>query len=203
MALQDSLDQLKELDVSDLDMSNLGSWPSPVKAIVLVLVLLLVLVGGYYLVLTEKQKALETAQREEQTLRTEYEDKAEQAANLEEYREQKIEMERMFDSLLSQLPKDTEVPGLLEDITRTALDNELRIESIELNPEVRTEFYIELPISIVVQGDYHKVGSFVSGVANLSRIVTLHDFDIEPENGPTDLKMTILAKTYRYLDEEA
>lgn len=203
MAMQDSLDQLKDLDLSDLDMSNVGSWPSAVKAIALLLVLLLVLGGGYYFVLTDKQKALEVAQKEEQRLRDEYEDKAEQAANLEEYREQKIEMERMFDSLLSQLPKDTEVPGLLEDITRTALDNELRIESIELRPENRTEFYIELPISIVVEGDYHKVGSFVSGVANLSRIVTLHDFDIEPEDGPTDLKMQILAKTYRYLDEEA
>ncbi|MCR9278133.1 MAG: type 4a pilus biogenesis protein PilO [Pseudomonadaceae bacterium] len=203
MALQDSLDQLKDFDLSDLDVNNIGNWPGIVKAILLALVFVLFVVGGYYLVLTEKQQALEKAQKQEVSLRSEYESKAEQAANLEEYREQKAEMERMFDSLLSQLPKDTEVPGLLEDITRTALDNELTIESIELRPENRTEFYIELPIQIVVEGDYHKIGTFVSGVANLSRIVTLHDFTIQPESSPNELKMDILAKTYRYLDEEA
>lgn len=203
MALQDSMDQLKDFDLSDLDVNNIGNWPGIVKGILLALVFVLFLVGGYYLVLTDKQQALEKAQKQEVSLRSEYESKAEQAANLEEYRQQKAEMERMFDSLLSQLPKDTEVPGLLEDITRTALDNELTIESIELRPENRTEFYIELPIQIVVEGDYHKIGTFVSGVANLSRIVTLHDFTIKPESGPNALKMDILAKTYRYLDEEA
>ncbi len=203
MALQDSIDQLKDFDLSDLDVNNIGNWPGIVKGILLALVFILFLVGGYYMVLTEKQQALEKAQKQETSLRSEYESKAEQAANLEEYRQQKAEMERMFDSLLSQLPKDTEVPGLLEDITRTALDNELTIESIELRPENRTEFYIELPIQIVVEGDYHKIGTFVSGVANLSRIVTLHDFTIKPESSPNALKMDILAKTYRYLDEEA
>lgn len=203
MALQDSIDQLKDFDLSDLDVNNIGNWPGIVKGILLAIVFIAFLIGGYYFVLTEKQQALEKAQKQEASLRTEYESKAEQAANLEEYREQKAEMERMFDSLLSQLPKDTEVPGLLEDITRTALDNELTIESIELKPENRTEFYIELPIQIVVEGDYHKIGTFVSGVANLSRIVTLHDFTIQPESSPNALKMDILAKTYRYLDEEA
>ena len=111
-------------------------------------------------------------------------------------------MEATFGALLKQLPSDTEVPGLLEDITRTAIDNELVIESIDLQPERRTEFYVELPIDIVVEGDYHKIGSFVSGVANLSRIVTLHDFDVKPESSVNHLKMSILAKTYRYLDEE-
>ena len=111
-------------------------------------------------------------------------------------------MQATFGALLRQLPSDTEVPGLLEDITRTALDHELTIESITLQPERRTEFYVELPIDIVVGGDYHKISSFVSGVANLSRIVTLHDFKIAPASSPTDLKMTILAKTYRYLEDE-
>ena len=110
-------------------------------------------------------------------------------------------MEATFGALLKQLPSDTEVPGLLEDITRTAIDNELVIESIDLQPERRTEFYVELPIDIVVEGDYHKIGAFVSGVANLSRIVTLHDFEVRPESSVNHLKMNILAKTYRYLDE--
>ena len=113
----------------------------------------------------------------------------------------KQEMEAAFGALLRQLPSDTEVPGLIEDITRTALDNELTIESIDLQPEAKTEFYIELPINIVVEGGYHKIGSFVSGVANLSRIVTLHDFKIKPTKSNLLLRMEITAKTYRYLEE--
>lgn len=201
MAFKDSLDQLRNFDVADLDLNNVGSWPAAVKGIVMVLALLLVLGGGYYFYVTDKQTMLQQAQMKERDLRQDFEAKSFQAANLEAYRQQKIEMQTAFDGLLRQLPSDTEVPGLLEDITRTALDNELRIESIDLQEERRTEFYIELPIQIVVEGNYHKIGSFVSGVANLSRIVTLHDFTIQPQDSPNQLKMSILAKTYRYLEE--
>jgi len=202
MALQDTLDQLRSFDVGDLDVNNVGAWPAAIKAAILVLLFIVVLVAGYFLYLTDKQTALETAQRQEGTLRSEYESKAFQAANLEQYRQQKEEMEATFGALLRQLPSDTEVPGLLEDITLSALDNDLKIESIDLQPEHKAEFYIELPINIVVQGDYHDIGAFVSGVANLSRIVTLHDFTIRPQDSATNLKMTIVAKTYRYVDEE-
>jgi type IV pilus assembly protein PilO len=146
---------------------------------------------------------LERAEAKEMELRADYEVKAEKAANLEEYRSQKQQMEATFGALLKQLPQDTEVPGLLDDITRTALDNELTIESIDLQEERQLEFYVELPIDIVVEGNYHKIGTFVSGVAALSRIVTLHDFVLEPQGSPLNLKLKILAKTYRYLDEEA
>ncbi len=202
MALKDSLEQLQNFDLADLDMNNVGSWPGPVKVIVMVLLFVLVLGGGYSLYISDKREALERAAQKEQELRQDFEAKSFKAANLEAYRQQKIEMETQFEGLLRQLPSDTEVPGLLEDITRTAIDNELKIESIDLQDEQRTEFYVELPIQIVVEGNYHKIGSFVSGVANLSRIVTLHDFKIEPQKSPQDLKMSILAKTYRYLDEE-
>lgn len=202
MAFKDSLEQLQNFDLSDLDVNNIGSWPGPVKAIVMALAFVLVLGGGYYLHLTDKQTELERAGIKEQELRKDFETKSFKAANLDAYRAQMAEMETTFEALLRQLPSDTEVPGLIEDITRTALDNELTIESIDLQDEVRTEFYIELPIQIVVEGNYHKIGSFVSGVANLSRIVTLHDFKIEPQNSPLNLKMSILAKTYRYLDED-
>lgn len=207
MALQDTLDQLRGFDFNELDVSNIGSWPAAVKALLMVIVFLLVAGLGYTLYLTDKQEQLERVQAKEQDLRRDYETKSERAANLDAYRRQAQEMEATFGALLKQLPSDTEVPGLLEDITRTALDNELKIESIDLRDEVRTEFYIELPIDIVVEGNYHKIGSFVSGVANLSRIVTLHDFEITPEDGqknqnPENLKMVILAKTYRYLDED-
>lgn len=201
MALQDSLEQLQSIDFNNLDVNNIGSWPGVVKAILLLFLLLLVLGGGYYWSITDKQKQLEVAEAQEQDLRKEYEDKAAQAANLEALRQQKAEMEAAFGALLRQLPSDTEVPGLIEDITRTALDNELTIESIDLQPEKKTEFYIELPINIVVEGGYHKIGSFVSGVANLSRIVTLHDFEIKPTKSNLLLRMEITAKTYRYLEE--
>ena len=201
MAMQDSLDQLRSLDVSDLDINNIGSWPGAVKVILVILLFVIVLGLGYYLHITDKQDKLDREVAEEQELRKEYEDKAAQAANLEAYRQQKQEMEAAFGALLRQLPSDTEVPGLLEDITRTAVDNELNIESINLQAERKTEFYVELPIEIVVEGGYHKIGSFVSGVANLSRIVTLHDFRIEPQRDSTLLRMEILAKTYRYLEE--
>ncbi len=201
MALQDTLEQLQNFDFGDLDINNIGSWPTVVKSIIMLLLLIAVLGGGYYAYLTDKQTTLDTVEAKETELRRDYEAKAFQAANLDAYRKQKDEMEATFGALLKQLPSDTEVPGLLEDITRTAIDNELVIESIDLQPERQTEFYVELPIDIVVEGDYHKIGSFVSGVANLSRIVTLHDFQIQPESSVNDLKMTILAKTYRYLDE--
>ncbi len=203
MAMQDTLEQLQNFDINDLDVNNIGSWPGPVKLIIMVLAFALVMGAGYYFYLTDKQSMLERAEAKEVELRADYEVKAEKAANLEEYRAQKQQMEATFGALLKQLPQDTEVPGLLDDITRTALDNELTIESIDLQAERQLEFYVELPIDIVVEGNYHKIGTFVSGVAALSRIVTLHDFTLEPQGSPLNLKLKILAKTYRYLDEEA
>jgi type IV pilus assembly protein PilO len=202
MALQDTLEQLRNLDVADLDVNDIGSWPAAVKVIVLVLLFVVVLLGGYFFYLTDKQTVLQTAQKQEAALKSEYESKAFQAANLPQYRQQKEEMEASFGSMLRQLPSDTEVPGLIEDITLAALDNGLTIESIDLQPERKAEFYVELPITIVVTGEYHDLGAFVSAVANLSRIVTLHDFTIKPSPTPANLKMSIVAKTYRYLGEE-
>ena len=202
MALQDSLDQLKDFEMSDLDVNNIGAWPSVIKGILLFIILVAVLGGGYYFYLTDKQNSLASVVAKEIELKKDYEDKSERAANLEEYREQKNQMEATFGALLRQLPSDTEVPGLIEDITRAALDNELRIDSINLKNEIQTEFYVELPIDIVVEGDYHKLGSFVSAVASLSRIVTLHNFNVAPQGSATNLKMSITAKTYRYLDDE-
>jgi len=201
MSLQDTFEQLQSFDFNDLDVNNIGSWPGVIKIILMLLVFSIVLGGGYYYYLTDKQTLLARAESKEQNLRNDYEKKAAQAVNLDAYRAQKIQMEKTFGALVKQLPSDTEVPGLLEDITRTAIDNDLTIESIDLAPEKVTEFYAELPIDITVEGDYHKIGSFVSGVANLSRIVTLHDFNIVPAGSVQNLKMNIRAKTYRYLDD--
>jgi type IV pilus assembly protein PilO len=124
-----------------------------------------------------------------------------EAANLEAYKRQMLEMEESFGALVSQLPSDTEVPGLLEDITNKGEQNGLAISKIDLLPEVPQEFYIELPISIVAVGSYHDLGAFISGMAGLPRIVTLHDFNIASSGSNTNqLEMNIVAKTYRYRD---
>ena len=139
------------------------------------------------------------------TLKEQFSRKAIQAANLDAYKEQMQEMEISFGALLRQLPSDTEVPGLLEDITRTGLGSGLEFEEIKLLPEVAQQFYIELPIQIKVTGSYHDLATFVSGVASLPRIVTLHDFQLAParvENS-SRLNMQIMAKTYRYNDKGA
>ncbi|MBV1905547.1 MAG: type 4a pilus biogenesis protein PilO [Pseudomonadales bacterium] len=202
MAFQDTLDQLQDFDFNDLDVSNVGAWPNIIKIILLVIIFVIILVAGNFAYLADKQEILTVAESKEVELKREYEGKAADSANLEEYRQQKIDMEATFGALLRQLPSDTEVPGLLEDITLSALEHNLKIGSIDLKAEKQAEFYVELPIDIIVEGTYHDMGAFVSSVAGLSRIVTLHNFTITPV-GNASLKMSILAKTYRYLNEES
>jgi len=199
------LEGLRNVDLNDLDTSNMGSWPPAIKAVVGVLLMLLVLALGYTFYLSDLEDQLNLKREEESTLKEQFATKAHMAANLELYTQQMKEMENSFGVLLRQLPSDTEVPGLLEDITRTGLGSGLEFEEIKLLPEVTQQFYIELPIQITVTGAYHDLATFVSGVAGLPRIVTLHDFDIapaSPEGGPK-LRMSILAKTYRYNDNGA
>lgn len=209
MSISESMDSLRKVNLSELDLNNLGSWPAPVRAIACILLVIAVLALGYYFHLKDLQGLLEQRQAEEVTLKQEFASKASLAANLEAYKEQMKEMEISFGALLRQLPSDTEVPGLLEDITRTGLGSGLEFKEIKLLPEVAQQFYIELPIQISVVGGYHDFATFVSGAASLPRIVTLHDFEIT-ENDKDDkidsggkLKMNILAKTYRYNDQEA
>ncbi|KJZ36162.1 MULTISPECIES: type 4a pilus biogenesis protein PilO [Pseudomonas] len=196
---------LRNVDLNDLDTSNMGSWPPAIKALVGVLLMLLVLALGYTFYLSDLQDQLHLKREEELTLKEQFATKARMAANLELYTQQMKEMETSFGVLLRQLPSDTEVPGLLEDITRTGLGSGLEFEEIKLLPEVTQPFYIELPIQITVTGAYHDLATFVSGVAGLPRIVTLHDFDLAPANpeGGAKLRMSILAKTYRYNDNGA
>lgn len=204
MALEDTLRSVREFDLSDLDLDNVGSWPLAVKIAVWVLLLILVLAAGYYGIIEDLQKQLGDAQAKELKLKKEYEKKAFQAANLEAYRQQMAEMEESFGALVSQLPSDTEVPGLLEDITNKGLLNGLTIKAIDLQKEKSKEFYVELPISISATGSYHDLGAFISGMAGLPRIVTLHDFQIEAtKDKPNALDMKIIAKTYRYKDGDA
>ena len=194
---------LRQIDINDLDTNNMGSWPAAIKVLASVLLMVLVLALGYSFLISDLQNHLELKREEESTLKEQFANKAHMAANLELYTQQMKEMENSFGMLLRQLPSDTEVPGLLEDITRTGLGSGLEFEEIKLLPEVTQQFYIELPIQITVTGAYHDLATFVSGVAGLPRIVTLHDFDLAPANpdGGPKLRMSILAKTYRYNDK--
>ncbi len=200
MSFAQSMESLKKVDLNDLDFNNIGAWPGALKVIVAALVFIVLVVLGYQFHLKDLRASLEQSEAKEVQLRNEFTQKSFRAANLDAYKEQLAEIEERFGTLLKQLPSDTEVPGLLEDITQMGLNSGLEFESITLQPEVIQPFYIELPISIVVQGTYHDIGTFVSSVAGLPRIVTLHDFTIAPlNNGNSDmLKMSIVAKTYRY-----
>ncbi|MFN2287475.1 MAG: type 4a pilus biogenesis protein PilO [Chromatocurvus sp.] len=201
MALEDSLRALREFDLNDLSVDNLGTLPMVLKAIIGLLLFAAVLAGGYYFHVEDLRLQLDREISRESSLKQEYEKKAFQVANLDAYRRQMVEMEESFGALISQLPSDTEVPGLLEDITNKGLLNGLNIASINLQPEVSREFYVELPIAIEASGSYHDLGAFISGMAGLPRIVTLHDFTVSGSgDNASDLKLSITAKTYRYKD---
>ena len=203
MAFENTMRSLREFDINDLDFDTVGSWPLPIKMFIWIVVLGGVLAFGYYYHIEDLQIQLEGERKKEEQLKKEFEKKAFQAANLDAYRQQMKEMEESFGALVCQLPSDTEVPGLLEDITNKGLLNGLNIASIDLLPEQAKEFYIELPISIVASGSYHDLGAFISGMAALPRIVTLHDFNISAPGGDANnLQMRIIAKTYRYRDDE-
>ena len=201
MAIEDTLKSLRDFDFADLDFENLGSWPAPVKVLAAIVLLIALLAVGYYYQVDSLQEKLNKERGNEAELRRDFERLSFEAANLEAYKRQMLEMEESFGALVSQLPSDTEVPGLLEDITNKGEQNGLAISKIDLLPEVPREFYIELPISIVAVGSYHDLGAFISGMAGLPRIVTLHDFNIESSGANTSqLQMNIVAKTYRYRD---
>jgi type IV pilus assembly protein PilO len=203
MALADTFRALNEFDLGDLDFENVGSWPLAVKAVAGVLVFVALAVAGYYYHIEGLQTQLANVQNQELELKRDFEKKAFEASNLDAYKRQMIEMEESFGALVSQLPSDTEVPGLLEDITNKGELNGLVIDTIDLLDEVPQEFYVELPIQINAVGSYHDLGAFISGMAGLPRIVTLHDFDISAPGAETNkLQMNILAKTYRYRDDD-
>ena len=203
MNLSEHLKALNEFDLADLDMENIGSWPLLLKGIVLALLYVLILVAGFYLHVDDLNIRLRGVEQEEQTLRQDFEKKAFEAANLEAYKAQLVEMEQRFGALVAQLPSETEVPGLLEDITDKGELNGLSIQRIDLLDEQAQTFYIELPSVIEAVGSYHDLGAFISGMAGLPRIVTLHDFEIAIDNDAAPmLEMSILAKTYRYREED-
>lgn len=191
--------------ISDLNIDNLGDWPLPIKGVLIIVLCALVLGGWYYLDTAEQLDRLSKSEQKEQELRRTFEEKQKKSANLEAYKLQLAEMKESFGAMLRQLPDKTEVAALLVDVSQTGLAVGLEFELFQPIGEVRKEFYAELPIKLKVNGDFHKFGSFVSGLASLPRIVTVHDVTIRPRGKtPKDgLIMEATAKTYRYLDEGA
>jgi len=195
------LEQLRALDPNDV-----GRWPLPFRIGTIALIFIIACsLAVYFLAWKPSKPELEQAQAQEAALFTEFATKQRKAANLEDYKAQLREMEQSFGTMLRQLPNKTEVPNLLVDISQTGLAAGLEEKLFQPEPESRREFYAELPIKIRLTGNYHAVGTFVSGVAALPRIVTVHNLQIQPldkADGTDNLQLDLIAKTYRYLDEE-
>jgi len=195
------VDELRSLDTSDP-----GRWPLPIRAGAVAIVFAAsVAIGVWILVINQEMPGLRAAERQEIDLRAQFEDRQRKAANFDAYRAQLAEIERDFGAMLRQLPGKTEVPSLLVDISQTGLGAGLEEQTFTPTGEIQKDFYAELPIKLRYTGSYHELGNFVSGIAALPRIVTLHDISIRPVNGsnPDELTLDVTAKTYRYLDEEA
>ncbi|NND55555.1 MAG: type 4a pilus biogenesis protein PilO [Gammaproteobacteria bacterium] len=195
---------LEELQA--LDMNDIGRWPFVFRAAAVAIVAVIATGAGLYLfVYEEKVPVLEKAEAEEQELRSTFEARQRKAANFDAYKEQLAEIESSFGTMLQQLPGKTEIPNLLVDISQTGLAAGLEEKLFQPMPENRREFYAEKPISIKLTGSYHELGNFVSDIAALPRIVTLHDIQIAPAEANDDydeLMLTVTAKTYRYLEDE-
>lgn len=192
-------------ELNQLDLSTFGEWPLPVKAIVILVAC--ACLGGlvYYLDTKDQMDRLDRTRATETQLRASFETKQSKAVNLDAYRQQLAEMKESFGAMLRQLPNKTEVASLLVDVSQTGLANGLEFELFEPQRELSREFYAELPIRIRVKGEYHDFGRFVSGLAALPRIVTIHDVSIAKDaKGKPGDKLTLQAtvKTYRYLEEE-
>jgi len=189
--------------ISELDFNESGEWPVAVKAIAIALLCVLVWVAGYYYIIKDQEIELATAEKKEVTLKQSLEVKYAKAINLEAYKEQMKEMKIVFSSMLQQLPRKSEVADLLIDISRSGLVNGLEFDLFRPGSENPIDFYAELPIQMTVTGTFHQFGEFVSAVASLPRIVTMHNLTMVPLAKDSEkMTMKITAKTYRYFDEQ-
>lgn len=196
---------MNTINLNELTLENVGQWPVPIKLGVIGGVSFLIIALGYWLIVKPNFDQFDTLKTQETTLKTEFESKQHQASNLQAYRNQLQLMNERFGAMLKHLPAKNEMPGLLEEISKTGVASGLKFELFAPQPEVTHDFYIELPIKITVTGTYMELAIFLSRVAEMGRIVTLHEFSIEgvsSDNGKTvsedELEMNITAKIYRY-----
>lgn len=207
---------MKLEDIRNLDFQNLGSWPLAAKIGLCVIAAAVVVGGGWYFFITEQQNALEAARAEEEPLKQEFERKQRKAANFDAYRAQLDQLNAMLRELIEQLPSKTQMPELINDIAKTAIDSGIENELFEPKAEELRDFYAEQPIQLRMIGTYHQFGKFMSGVATLPRVVilTMHDIQLRPhtpgqggaaggaagQRGSAQLVLEGTIKTYRYLD---
>jgi len=193
-------------ELQSLDANDIGRWPFMFRAGVIGIVFAVVVgLGIYWIIVEDKYPALQRVQQEEITLRDVFENKQRKAANFDAYKAQLAQIEQSFGTMLRQLPGETEIPSLIVDISQTGLAAGLQEKLFQPQPEIPKDFYAEKPITISLSGGYHEIANFVSGVAALPRIVTLHDINITPDdpNNFDSLTLQVTAKTYRYIEEEA
>jgi type IV pilus assembly protein PilO len=189
-----------------LDFNDVGRWPLAFRAGVIGIVFAVVVgMGIYWTIIENKAPQLKRAQNDEQTLRVTFENKQRKAANYDAYKAQLEQMEQSFGTMLRQLPGETEIPSLIVDISQTGLAAGLQEKLFQPQSEIPRDFYAEKPIKIRLSGGFHEIANFVSGIAALPRIVTLHNINITPEDKDVydSLSLEVTAQTYRYLDEEA
>jgi len=193
-------------ELQSLDINDVGRWPLAFRLGVIAIVFVVVLgLGIYWFIIQDKAPQLSRVQQEEQELRVTFENKQRKAANYDAYKAQLSQIEQSFGTMLRQLPGKTEIPSLIVDISQSGLAAGLQEKLFVPLAEIPKDFYAEKPIKIRLTGGYHEIGNFVSGIAALPRIVTLHDIVITRENDEEfdGLSIEVTAKTYRYLDEEA
>ncbi|MEM6513477.1 MAG: type 4a pilus biogenesis protein PilO [Pseudomonadota bacterium] len=193
------VDELQNLDVNDV-----GRWPLVFRIAVIAIVFVAVVGGGVYItIVQDKAPVLERSKQAEQDLRVAFESKQRKAANYDQYREQLAQIEQSFGTMLRQLPGETEIPSLIVDISQTGLAAGLQERLFQPESEVPRDFYAEKPIRVSHVGSYHEIAAFVSGVAALPRIVTMHEISISPsgDGGFDELTFNGIVKTYRYLEE--
>jgi len=208
MNVQELFDELQNLDLQEP-----GRWSPAIRYGMAILLFLIIAIGSSYYVYNKKTPVVKQAEAKEVTLKRDFENKQKKAANLDAYKKQLADMEVTFKGMLNQLPGKTELDELIIDVSTSILTTGLDEKEFKRQGESTKDFYAEVPVNIMVEGDYHQMAEFVSKVAALPRIVTLHNFDIEPvrsNRGSTrtddapkrDLQMKITAKTYRYLEED-
>lgn len=193
-------------DLQQLDINDIGRWPFPFRAALIVILFVIVVGAGFYMtIIQDKAPILDRVKAEEANLWITFENKQKKAANYDAYKTQLEQMEQSFGTMLRQLPGETEIPSLIVDISQTGLAAGLQEKLFEPQPEVQRDFYAEKPIKIRLSGGYHEIANFVSGIAALPRIVTLHNINITPEakDSYNELSIEVTAQTYRYLEEEA
>lgn len=196
---------MNTVNINELTLENVGQWPLPVKIGAVVGLSVLIIAIGYWLIIKSSFEQYSALQSQEVKLRTDFESKQNQAANIQAYKAQLQMMNERFGNMLKQLPAKNEMPGLLEEISKTGIVSGLKFDLFAPQPEVVHDFYIELPIKITVEGSYFQLAKFLSRVAEMNRIVTLHEFSVEGVSSKDskvasedELVMKITAKIYRY-----